>query len=74
MQDYQLAKMIDSPSLDYFSSLKSCKQLVVLNSRTKDIVRNNAIIILTFFEDIDAVLLFKRWSNVLSCKQVSYCF
>ena len=73
-KDYQLVKLIDSPTLNYFSSLYSNRSLVLLNSRTKDTVINNTIIISTFYRNIDTVILLTRWSPVLSWVQVGYCF
>ena len=51
MQNYQLAK------LDYFSTLWSYKQFVLLNSKTKDTVIKNTIIIPTSFSNIHTVVL-----------------
>ena len=83
-KDYQLARLIDthtlidSPTLDYFSSFQCYRALVLLSNRTKDTVINNTIIISTFYRDINTVVLLTRRSQVLSlllpCKILYWVF
>lgn len=62
VEDYQLAKLIDSPIPGYFSRVQSYKPLVLLNSSTKDTVIASTIIISTFCWSLMQVLLFTSWS------------
>ena len=58
--------------LDYSSSFLFYKPLVLLKSWTKDRVMNSAIIIPTIYVNIDTVVSLTAWSQVITCKKVSY--
>ena len=74
VQDYHLAKLFNSPIPEYFNSLWPYKTFAQLNTRTKYTVINEASINSHLYWNIDTVLLFTKWSRVLSCVQVGFYF